>query len=234
MGLDTVELVIRFEDAFGIAIPDEVAAQLTTPRKVTDYILAQVAVSEQPSCLSQQAFYSLRQVFVPSLNIRRSDFSPKIRLKNLITLERRRRVWAGIQSKIGSSAVPELARPIWLCVLLLMFTVLTFISTLLYAWNNLNVGSSSVLFLGVLAAVVVGYGGAAVTRPLKRHFRRGYESAGDVAKYLSVHSPHTFKKHMRGWTHEQVATVVREIIIDEVGAKEFTEDSHFIDDMHLD
>jgi acyl carrier protein len=39
MGLDVVELVVRFEDAFGISIPDEIAATLTTPREVTDYVM---------------------------------------------------------------------------------------------------------------------------------------------------------------------------------------------------
>ncbi|MFZ0060814.1 MAG: acyl carrier protein, partial [Pyrinomonadaceae bacterium] len=76
MGLDAVELVIRFENAFGIRIPDEVAEQMTTPRKVTNYVLAQVAVSEEFSCLSQQAFYFLRRKFVGSLKVRRSHFSP--------------------------------------------------------------------------------------------------------------------------------------------------------------
>ena len=31
MGLETVELVIQFEESFAITIPDEVAARLTTP-----------------------------------------------------------------------------------------------------------------------------------------------------------------------------------------------------------
>jgi len=39
MGLDTVELVMAFEEKFGISIPNEVAAELTTPRKVTDYVM---------------------------------------------------------------------------------------------------------------------------------------------------------------------------------------------------
>ena len=40
MGLDTVELVIAFEEEFGIIIPNEDAAELSTPRKVTDYVMS--------------------------------------------------------------------------------------------------------------------------------------------------------------------------------------------------
>jgi hypothetical protein len=48
MGLDSLELIIRIEDTFGIQISDRVAAGLTTPRKVTDFILSQVQESKDP------------------------------------------------------------------------------------------------------------------------------------------------------------------------------------------
>jgi hypothetical protein len=39
MGLDIVELFIRFEDEFELKIPDEIAATLETPRMVIDYLM---------------------------------------------------------------------------------------------------------------------------------------------------------------------------------------------------
>ncbi len=36
--LDVVELIMSLEDAFGISINDEDAAQLTTVRKIVDYL----------------------------------------------------------------------------------------------------------------------------------------------------------------------------------------------------
>jgi hypothetical protein len=39
MGLDTVELVMAFEERFGVSVPDTVAAELVTPRHVIDYLM---------------------------------------------------------------------------------------------------------------------------------------------------------------------------------------------------
>ncbi len=38
MGLDSVELVMAFEEAFGIRIPDADAQQMLTPRAVIDFV----------------------------------------------------------------------------------------------------------------------------------------------------------------------------------------------------
>lgn len=42
MGLDSVELVMRFEEDLGIDIPDAVAETLVTPRHVIDYAAARL------------------------------------------------------------------------------------------------------------------------------------------------------------------------------------------------
>ena len=230
MGLDTVELVIRIEEAFGIAIPDDVAATLTTPRHVKFYVLSQLKRSEQSSCMSQQAFYLLRRELVPVLGIRRSDFHPALNLSQLIPVARRSAVWTTVGSRIGVAALPNLARPVWLFSLLSLATIVTAVSVVYY--TRPVIGSYlNALLVGVFAAIVFGRFAELLTRPLKRHFRNRYQHAGQLANYVVLHSPHSFKKE---WTNEEVASVVREIIVDETGIKDFTEDSRFIEDMHLD
>ena len=61
MELDSVELVLEVEDAFGFSIPDEDAAGLTTVGKLYDYVLAHRFRGKQDACLSSMTFYKLRR-----------------------------------------------------------------------------------------------------------------------------------------------------------------------------
>jgi acyl carrier protein len=47
MGLDAVELVLAFEEEFGIAIPDPVAEKMRTPRDVIEFVIAERQRVEQ-------------------------------------------------------------------------------------------------------------------------------------------------------------------------------------------
>ena len=230
MGLDTVELVIRFEEAFGIAIPDEDAANLTTPRHVKFYVLSRLTQGAHSTCMAQQAFYVLRREFVPLLGIPRSQFRPAVNLSSLIPIESRNEVWTRIGSRIGVAALPDLARPNWLISLLLLATIATAVSVSYYTRPILGSYRVSAA-VGMLAAGAFSILAALLTRPFKRHFRDDCQHAGELAEYVVLHSPHSFKKE---WTSEEVASVVRQIIIDETGVTDFTEDSRFVEDLHLD
>lgn len=47
MGMDGVELVMSFEEEFGISLPDSAAAEMRTPRQVIDFIIEQRRSMEQ-------------------------------------------------------------------------------------------------------------------------------------------------------------------------------------------
>jgi len=229
MGLETVELVIRFEEAFGITISDEVATSMTTPRAVTDYIMTQVATAEGSACLSQQAFYFLRRGFSNQLHLSRSEFHPEASLQKLIPKETRKTVWQQLQTEMGPNVLPHLARPLWLFYLLFVSTVL--VSVLVFSVTPLPFQIRLILGLAMLAAT--GATLSLVTRPFKTEFRRRFRTVAALVDYLLLHSPHSFKREQRVWTRAQIAETVRAIIVDVTGKTDFTEDSHFIDDMRL-
>jgi hypothetical protein len=230
MGLDTVELVVRFEEAFGITIPDEVAAELTTPRRVSFYVRSQLNLAEQTACTSQQAFYFLRREFVPVLGIHRANFRPTAKLGQLLPVQNRRRVWTTLNSRLGAAALPDLVRPGWAVLLVVLFTIGASVTALL-ATAFLTGSRGAAWFGAVIVLIGGGQLGATLTRPLKREFRDEYAHAGELARYAALHTPHSFK---REWTKEEIVQTVRRIIIDQTGISNFTDDSRFVEDMHLD
>jgi hypothetical protein len=230
MGLETVELVIRFEEAFGITISDEVATCMTTPRAVTDYIATQVATAERSACLSQQAFYFLRRGFSNHLHLPRAQFRSDAPLQALIPKENRKNLWRQLQTEMGPNVLPDLARPLWLFYILFAWAI-SFAVLVSYATPNLPFQLR--LVIGLVLLVAVGITSAAVTRPLKTKSRRRFRTVGGIVEHLLMHAPQAFKREPRVWTRTQIAETVRAIIVDVTGKTKFTEDSHFINDMRL-
>jgi hypothetical protein len=76
VGLDGVEFVLAAEEAFGISIPDDVAAYLLTPRHVVDYVGTRLPAGDSTACFSQRAFYRLRRAAVKAYQIPRRGVFP--------------------------------------------------------------------------------------------------------------------------------------------------------------
>ena len=230
MGLDLVELTIRFEDAFGVSIPDEVATEITTPRQLTEYLVTQLRMGRQTSCISQQAFYRLRKEFLPLTQTQRSELRPAAKLAQLFPVERRKQVWTEARSQLGVAVLPDLVRPMWLVSTLTLLTIVTAI-VVFNQTRGMSGRSDIALILSLLVSVGLAYGSALITRSLRSEFSREYKTVSELAEYLALHSAHTFKK---AWTREEIVETVRQIIIDETGIHDFHEDSRFVQDMHLD
>lgn len=182
MGLDLVELTIRVEETFGIQIPDSVASELTTPRRVTYFILSQVEQSHDPlSCLSQRAFYSLRREFIQQLSLPRRQFVLDAQLKDILPEERRDEIWKNLGSSLGVKRWPSLSRTSWL-----------------------------------------------------EFFTPRVQSVRELVDYFVTNEPLIVKGSESAWTKEQVWDVLERVIKDETSVTDFTKDSRFVEDMHLD
>lgn len=234
MGMDLVEIIVRSEDAFGITIPDADATRITTPRELANFVSTKISLSNKPSCLSQQAFYFLRERFQQHLLFSRREFQPNTPLENLIPKKNRQLTWATLQTEVGADVLPDLARPVWLFWTLFTLTVFIFFYATITIWNALNISLPNSLVCGVIASICFGYVSALATRSTKKHFRQNYKCVGDVARYVVANKPRIFKRDERQWTREQILEVVREIVADYVGSQNFSDDAHFINDLNLD
>lgn len=97
MGLDAVEIVMGWEEAFGISIADAEGAMLRTPRMAIDLICQKLEVREADDfCFSQRIFYLLRRACVAVLACPRAAITPRTRLGELIPIRGRQRVWTAL------------------------------------------------------------------------------------------------------------------------------------------
>jgi hypothetical protein len=107
MGLDIVEFVMSVEEAVGVRIPDAVAVNITTPRLLIDYLHSQLAPSSESRCLSQRAFYRIRQGLVDRVGFLRASLRPDRELLALLPVSAAQEVWAGIGESLGVTRWPR-------------------------------------------------------------------------------------------------------------------------------
>lgn len=109
MGLDTVELVMAFEDEFGIRISNEDAGKITTPGEVADYVMTLVRTKADEACPSQKGFYRIRSALVTSFGIPRRDIDPNSLLHEIVKGDIKQQ-WSKLQNALGAESFPQLRR----------------------------------------------------------------------------------------------------------------------------
>lgn len=97
MGLDSVELILGFEDEFGMEIPQEVAEKMLTPGDVYNYFRAKLADKSGAECLSQEIFYKLRRALVANYGIQRHLLSPDTNLLDHLSYDEIEDGWPFLQ-----------------------------------------------------------------------------------------------------------------------------------------
>jgi hypothetical protein len=79
VGLDTVELVLEIETAFGIAIPDDEASQLRTVGDLQRFVVAARAAAGRP-LPAEEVWTQLCEILERRYAIPRSRITPEARI----------------------------------------------------------------------------------------------------------------------------------------------------------
>ena len=109
MGLDTVELVMEFEDEFGISIPDEDAEKIQTLGQTVDYIvkiLAGRGRSISGLCPSARRFYAMRRGLGVRFSVPRAQVRPSAEIGALIPAGPARARWGQFARESGLPRPP--------------------------------------------------------------------------------------------------------------------------------
>ena len=110
MGLDSVELVMAFEETFQVSIRDVEAENLVTPQHVVDLIVAKLGLQDGPPSLSlgEQAFARLREGLQAS-GIPEALVTPEQSLEVIFPNRYRRRAdWHRLQQHLAARHWPRL------------------------------------------------------------------------------------------------------------------------------
>ncbi len=226
MGLDGVELVMTWEERFGIAIPDEATKRMRTPRMAMEYIHGTLAHPRTATCLTQRTFYRVRATFAARLGPVARRLHPSADLAALLPWDTRAATWTDLGLASGLQQWPELQRPTWVTALILSGAA----GIPCLAWARGLVTPGWCVALGLLL-LDVGY---RVTRPLARGLPPHARTAAALTRHLAGYNAEVLVPPQERWTYEQVRAVVRATIVDQIGVRpDFSDDAEFVKDLGL-
>jgi acyl carrier protein len=226
MGLDSVELVMEFEEAFGVELKDEEVVQITTPRMAIDLILSKLDAVQQTTCLSQRAFYLLRRAFVEHLGVARSAVRPNTQLGALIATDRIVQIWPALEQTLQARVWPSLVRCRSLVAVLyaLACAFLLVVFALLAPAGIPSAIAGALIATGIFAIVAT-----LATERRRTQLPADIEQVRDLVPYVA-------SSDQIQWTPEKVAHVVKMLVIEQLGLSEsdYHKDAHFVKDFNMD
>lgn len=241
MGLDAVELVMAMEETFDVTISDEDAVRTFTPKDAIQLIASKLEMSQQAPCLTQTAFYFLRDKVVNGCHaLSRLQFRIDTDLREKISKNSHAWVWKTIANE-GKVRLPGLERPRWLTRTIEGLSLITAIVTILWLmwafqmmWGLQTGGTYASVVIGLCIAYLASTLGFYLTKPYCREIPADYGKISKLVRVLVSANLDFFKKNGKQWTYEQIRTVMKCLVMEVLGTEEYQEDWRFVEDFGMD
>jgi acyl carrier protein len=102
MGLDTVELVMAFEDEFCLSIPDKEAEKIQTIRDTVNYLVRTLESERPPGvCATAHRFYAIRSALRTEYGLDRRQVRPSTEIARLLVDDKQQMSWPRFAARNG-------------------------------------------------------------------------------------------------------------------------------------
>ncbi|MBI4602267.1 MAG: hypothetical protein HY721_09935 [Planctomycetes bacterium] len=233
MGLDTLELVLKVEERFGVVFPDDELASVRTVGDLHGLVLRHLEPGGSAVCLSSRAFYRVRTALEPLCGRRRRELRPGVAMEALLPRPGRRRAWASL-SRALSLRLPELELPPWLVWgLVLGFLTTPVVAFVGYLAGVLSAPAAWALGLGALPGLWLAF---QVTAPFATRFPEGCETLGGAAKALLSLNFRRIAEEARSWREAEAWQALVAAVVEQSGVapEKVTRHTRFVEDLRLD
>jgi acyl carrier protein len=238
MGLDTVELVIGIEEAFGITIADRDAEKILTVGDAYRYGIQRVQHADFAPCRSSVMFYRLRRALIGTFGVRRDRVRPTAVVEELIQRHGRREHWERLGRALGVE-MPRLVRPasIVSSVTRFVFAGLGVCSIVRLAVFCVRPDLAVPAGLGLLAALLVALlVSERVTRPFAIEFGADWQTVRGLVSSLVAQELSQNIPSGQTWDRVSAWETLVAVVSDQAGVdpETLTEDTSFVYDLGLD
>jgi len=110
MGLDLLQFALEVEEAFGLRLPDEEWASLTTPGKLIDALVQKLPVATSDCDLAGRALERLRDALRPWVSLSPSAIRPDTLLSELLPAVDPGGVWQEVGKALGVPRWPTVGK----------------------------------------------------------------------------------------------------------------------------
>ena len=235
MGLDFVELVMRIEERFGIAIPDEDASKVETAGDLHKLVLLKLRDVKTDRCLTSAAFYRVRRGFIEGLGISRREIAPSLDLETLLPKRGRRRKWQLLQ-RAAPVEIPDLQFP--RSVLTFIAGIGTLLAGVLLGASlfNRKISSESLVVWGLIGIVIVMSILVKLCTPLAVAFPNQAVTVGDLARGALSRNYRQLAASIGGYNEADTWEALRGLIVDQIGVEKdkVTPEARIVKDLGVD
>ncbi len=230
MGLDVVELMMRIEEEFAIAIEDEEASQLETVGQLHLCVLGKLGLTASNRCISSATFYQLRRALVDLSGSSRRFIRPSTPTELLLSLPNRRQQWRDLGDVTGAK-LPTLERPKWVTTALRNGGILLAVSTFIVGLDSFSLAVSSALSSALVLWIASRWSESyAIQLPAS------CATVGGMTKtMLKLNYGMNIEKE-NTWVERAVWDKLRDILVDElaVDPTQIKPEARFVGDLRLD